>query len=107
VGQFQLASAMHLGGERLEAGHYGIFCHGALVPGARPVLRVVRLPGPVALGSEMAKLARVEVTSRPPIRFDLAAGTTPALRINLTPNRRGVTLTVEYGNRRAAVVFRR
>ncbi len=108
LGQLELKSAMRLDGERLEAGHYGILCHGSLTPGARPVLRLVRLPDRTLFDSgEMADLGRVELTSRPPIRFELARGTTPALRINLAPTKRGVTLTVEYGNRRAVAVFRR
>jgi hypothetical protein len=107
LGELQLDAAMLLDGRRLEAGHYGIFCHGQLAPNEAPVLRLVPFNGPTLLAGQMADLARVETSSRPPIRFDLAAGTAPALRIGLTPTKRGVTLTVEYGNRRAVAVLRR
>ena len=80
---------------------------GQLAPNEAPVLRLVPFNGPTLLAGQMADLARVETSSRPPIRFDLAAGTAPALRIGLAPTKRGVTLTVEYGNRRAVAVLRR
>ncbi len=107
LGELRLERAMSLNGARLEAGHYSILCHGFPARQAEPVLRLVRFNGPAMLADEMVELARVEMVSRPPIRFDLAAGTTPALRISLTPTKRGVMLTVEYGNRRAVAVLRR
>ncbi len=107
LGELQLEAPMHLNGLRLEAGHYGIFCHGLPAPSTEPVLRLVRSNGPPVLAGQMVDLARVETSSRPPIRFDLAAGTAPALRIGLAPTKRGVTLTVQYGNRRAVAVLRR
>lgn len=104
LAELEIAAPMHLDGSRLEAGHYHLLCQ--VPPRTDPILHLVRFEGPSMLSGQMADLARVELASRPPIRFDLAQGTTPAvLRIGLTPTRGGVRLTVEYGNRRASALI--
>lgn len=44
---------------------------------------------------------------RAPIRFDLAAGTTPKLTIQLTPRKGWIMLTVQYGDRKLVKELKR
>ncbi len=106
LGRLETTVTLHLDGRTIEPGHYALVCH----PGAdhsQAHLAFVRLQPSQWLGSDLWRLPQGDPLFRAPVRFDVAAGTSPRLVVSLSPGKRRITLTARYGNARVVREFTR
>jgi hypothetical protein len=98
--RLELRAPVTLEGKTIPAGNYALVLHPNTPDDRGMSLEVLRLKLPEFLeeGNVMTPTPSGESLWKGPVRFDLAAGTTPHLTINLALGKGGVSLIVQYGD---------
>jgi hypothetical protein len=93
---------LSLDGETIPAGNYALVFHPNTTLDDGMSLEVLKIDVPEFLqpGNVMTRTPPGVRVFRTPVRFETAASTTPALKVSLAPAEQGLTLSVEYGDRR-------
>jgi hypothetical protein len=102
-------TAFKLDGVEIPAGNNALVFHPNTPDDAGMSLEVRRIEVPEFLeeGNAMTRTPEGQTIWRAPVRFDTAAGTTPALKVEILPEPGGFRLKVQYGDRWTSKEFRR
>jgi hypothetical protein len=101
--------ALRLDGTEIPAGNYALVFHpnDAANEGMSLEVRRISVPEFLQEGNVMTRTPEGETVWRAPVRFDTAAGTSPALKIDVVPEKGGFQLKVQYGDRWTSKEFLR
>jgi len=102
-------TALKLDGVEIPAGNHALVFHPNTSDDAGMSLEVRQIDVAEFLeeGNAMTRTPEGETVWRAPVRFDTAAGTTPALKIEILPEAGGFRLKVQYGDRWTSKEFLR
>lgn len=107
LGRLETTVTLHLDGRAIEPGHYALVCHPGADHGEATVAFVRLEPSQWLRLEDLRRLPQGDPLFRAPVRFDVAAGTTPRLIVSLSPGKRRITLTARYGNAKVVREFTR
>jgi hypothetical protein len=98
--RLELRAPVTLEGTRIPAGNYALVLHPNTPDnqGMSLEVRKIKLPEFLEPGNVMTPTPSGESLWKGPVQFDLAAGTSPHLTINLALGKGGVALIVQYGD---------
>jgi hypothetical protein len=98
--RLELKAPVTLEGKKIPAGNYALVLHPNTPDnqGMSLEVRKIKLPEFLEPGNVMTPTPSGESLWKGPVQFDLAAGTTPHLTINLALGKGGVSLIVQYGD---------
>jgi len=107
--RLQTKTALKLDGIEIPAGNLALVFHPNTPDNAGMSLEVRRIHVPEFLeeGNAMTRTPEGETVWRAPVRFDTAAGTAPALKVEILPETGGFRLKVQYGDRWTSKEFLR
>jgi hypothetical protein len=90
-----------LEGTKIPAGNYALVFHpnGPDNQGMGLEVRKIEVPEFLQAGNAMTPTPQGETIHRAPVRFDTTTSTTPALKIDLAPQKGALSLRVQYGDR--------
>lgn len=107
--RLQTKTPLKLDGIEIPAGNHALVFHPNTPDDAGMSLEVRRIEVPEFLeeGNALTRTPEGETVWRAPVRFDTAAGTTPALKVEILPEAGGFRLKVQYGDRWTSKEFLR
>lgn len=105
--RLELNGPVTLEGSSILPGNYALVFHPNTPDdqGMSLELRRIKVPEFLEPGNAFTPTPDGESVWRGPIRFDTARGSSPHLKIELAPRKDGVSLIVNYGNRRLVKDF--